>query len=152
MYTALLVIHSLLRWLVVIAGLLACVRSLSGWLGKRDWSPADARYGLIFMIAVDVQFLVGLVLYVFVSPITHAAFQNFGAAMHVNVLRFFAVEHTPFAVIALATVHIARVRARKVDGVARHRVAAIGFVFAMLIILAAIPWPFLPYGRPLLRL
>jgi hypothetical protein len=31
-----------------------------------------------------------------------------------------------------------------------HRTAAAWFGLALLVILAAIPWPFLPYGRPLL--
>ena len=39
MYSAFLVIHSLLRWFVVIAGLVVIARSIAGMMGGRDWRP-----------------------------------------------------------------------------------------------------------------
>jgi hypothetical protein len=54
-------------------------------------------------------------------------------------------------VIGLALVHIGRVRARKTDSLRRHRVAAIFFGLALLLIFASTPWPGSVHGRPLLR-
>jgi hypothetical protein len=99
----------------------------------------------------DVQFLLGLTLYVFLSPFTHAAFADLGAAMKNSGLRFWAVEHLVGMLIAIALVHVGRARARKTDSLRRHRVAATFFGLALVVLLGSIPWPGLPYGRPLLR-
>jgi hypothetical protein len=151
MYPTLLTFHSLLRWIVILAGLLAFIRAAAGASGRKSWTPADDRAGFWFSIALDVQFLVGLVLYFFLSPLTAAALNNFGGAMKDSTLRFFAVEHVFGMLIAIALVHIGRARARKADSFRRHKVAAIFFGLALIAILVAIPWPGTPNARPLVR-
>lgn len=150
-YATVLTIHSWLRWLVILFGLVAFVRAATGAVASRPWTPADDRAGAWFGRVLDVQFLLGLILYVFLSPFTHAAFADLGAAMKNSGLRFWVVEHFFGMVIALALVHIGRARARKTDSLRRHRVAAIFFALALVIILGSIPWPGTPYARPLLR-
>ena len=150
-YATVLTIHSWLRWLVILLGLIAFVRAATGAAASKPWTPADDRAGFWFSIALDVQFLLGFILYVFLSPFTHAAFADLGAAMKNPGLRFFAVEHMVGMLIAIALVHVGRARARKTDSLRRHRVTAIFFALALVVILASIPWPGLPYGRPLLR-
>jgi hypothetical protein len=73
MYTAVLALHSWLRWVVLLLGILAVVRGIAGASGRRRWTPADERAGLFFTIALDVQLLIGLLLYFVFSPITRAA-------------------------------------------------------------------------------
>jgi hypothetical protein len=150
-YAGVLVIHSWLRWLVILTGLVAFVRAATGAAGSKPWTPADDRAGFWFSIALDIQFLLGLILYVFLSPVTHAVFSDFAGAMKDSVQRFWAVEHIVGMFIGIALVHIGRARARKTDSLRRHRVAAIFFGLALVVILASIPWPNTPYGRPLLR-
>lgn len=152
MYATLLTVHSLVRWIVLLLALLALARAVTGWSGARRWTPADDRAGRMFTIAFDIQFLIGLVLYVFLSPITTAAFSNFGAVMGDTVARFWAVEHIFGMFVALALAHIGRARARKALGdPARHRTTAIFFGLSFLVMLATIPWPFMPAARPLFR-
>jgi hypothetical protein len=149
MYTTILAFHNILRWVVLLAGLFAAVRALQGWLGKRDWTPLDNQAGLIFTISMDVQLLLGLLLYFVLSPITKQAFTNFGAAMSNSALRFYAVEHFLTMLVAVVLAHVGRSRAKKaIDSTHKHRLAAIFFTLAMLAILAAIPWskPLLPTG------
>lgn len=149
MYEPLLALHSILRWFVILAGLAAVARAILGWTG-RPWTPSDDRGGLIFMIALDVQMLIGLALYLFFSPTLQAAVQNIGAAMRDSALRFFLVEHAFGMLIAITLVHIGRIRIRKkTAAAARHRSAAIFFGLALLIVLLSIPWPGMPAGRPL---
>lgn len=150
-YAGVLVIHSWLRWLVILTGLVAVVRAAAGAAGSKPWTPADDRAGFWFSIALDVQFLLGLILYVFLSPLTHAAFSDFASAMKDSVQRFWAVEHIVGMLIAIALVHVGRAKARKTDSLRRHKVAAGFFVLALVVILASVPWPSAPYGRPLLR-
>jgi len=119
---------------------------------RRAWTAGDDRAGQVFVGTLDLQLLIGLVLYFGLSPITRAAMQDFGAAMGNSMLRFWAVEHILGMVIAVALAHVGRVRVRKTtDPVRRHKLAAIFFGLALIAILATIPWPGMPAGRPLFR-
>jgi hypothetical protein len=149
MYPAFLMIHSVLRWLVVIAAVAAAGKALAGWLGKQPFTKLDDRLGLAFTILMDVQLLVGLVLYVFLSPLTQSAFQNMSAAMSDSTLRFFAVEHLAVMVVAVVLAHVGRALTRRAPEAGKHPRAALWYGLALLAILFAIPWPFYAYGRPL---
>ena len=150
MFSALLIAHSLMRWIVLLTGLAAAGRGIAGWGGKR-WTAADGRAGRFFVIALDIQFLLGLLLYVVFSPIVSLAMQNFGVAMRDPVQRFFLVEHALGMIVALALAHIGQSKIRKsTDEARRHRIAAVFFSLALLLILLSIPWPFMPAARPLL--
>lgn len=141
MYTGLLHTHNMLRWLVLIVIVLAVVLAVIGWLKKRNWTKKDNITGLVLTMFMDIQFLVGIILYAFVSPLTKAAFSDFGAAMKNSVLRFYAVEHILLMFIALVLVHIGRSKSKKaVAPWKKHRAAAIYYVIALVLILAAIPW------------
>jgi hypothetical protein len=150
MYTTILVIHSWLRWVVLLAGLIALARALTR--GGRPWTPADESAGKWFVTAIDAQFLLGAWLYFVLSPMTQLAFQDFGAAMRTSGIRFWAVEHLFGMVVGIALAHIGRTRIRKATTDARrHRLAAIFFGLALLAILSSIPWPGMPSARPLFR-
>lgn len=141
MYTGLLHTHNMFRWLVLIVIVLAVVFAFIGWFNKRDWNKKDNTTGLILTIFMDIQFLVGIILYAFVSPLTKAAFSDFGAAMKNSALRFYAVEHILLMVIALVLVHIGRSKSKKaVAPWKKHRVAAIYYGIALVLILVGIPW------------
>jgi hypothetical protein len=148
---AVLTLHSWIRWLVILTGLVAFGRAASGVSGRKPWRPSDDRAGFWFVMALDTQFLLGILLYAFFSPLTHAAFSDFGAAMKNSGLRFWAVEHAVGMIVGLVLAHVGRVRTRKTDSLRRHRVAAIFFGLALVAILASVPWPGTPNGRPLLR-
>ena len=88
MYDFALDLHSWLRWAALIGGLVATLAAFTGGAsGKAD------RWGLVFMITMDLQLLFGLALYLVLSPTTAAIFGDFGAAMRDPVARFWAVEH-----------------------------------------------------------
>ncbi len=148
MYAVVLFLHSWVRWIVVISAAVAVARAFYGWLGKRGWAKLDERLGLLFSTSLDVQMLLGLILYIFLSPITQAAFKNLGAAMSDVTLRFFTLEHFLYMLVAVVLGHVGRALSRKAtEPVAKHRMAAILFGLATLAILLAIPW-----SRPLFRL
>ena len=148
-------IHNFLRWLVVIAAVLALARAYRGWSGKREWTKMDDRAGILFTSLVDLQVLVGLILYLFLSNITRAAFSNLPAVGASPATAYFTIEHALAMLVAMACGHVGRSRSKKAITVqARFRAAAIWFSASVLVILLAIPWPFLGegIGRPLLRL
>ena len=152
MYPTVLLLHSWLRWAVVLLGLVATLRAIAGAMGGRTWLRSDERLNRIFVGVLDLQMLVGLVLYFVLSPISKAALSDFGSAMSEPAMRYWAVEHLFGMVVGLAFAHAGQARVRKTaDAVAKHRVAAVFFILALLAIAVSIPWPGTPNARPLLR-
>ena len=152
MYASALWLHSWLRWAVLLTGLVAWFRAISGKTARRPWTPQDELWGLLLTVSVDLQFLVGLVLYVFLSPITRLGLRNFGAAMQIPVARFFMVEHVIGMIAGIALVHVARVKIRKAtDPDRKHRLAMVLFGIALIVMIISIPWPGMPVARPLFR-
>ena len=152
MYASALWLHSWLRWAVLLAGLVAWLRAISGKTARRPWTPQDELWGLVLTISVDLQFVVGLVLYVFLSPITRLGIRNLAAAMQINVARFFTIEHVIGMIAGIALVHIARVKIRKAaDAERKHRLAMVLYGIALVLMIISIPWPGMPASRPLFR-
>ncbi len=152
MYSAILFLHSWLRWLVVGSAIVVVVFALRARAMGREYTRADDRWGLVFIVALDLQVTLGLTMYLFLSPFTRAGFQDPSAAMRSSVLRFFLIEHVVSMVLALVAAHVGRVRTRRASvSREKHQRAASGALIALLCVLVGIPWPFLPYARPLAR-
>ncbi|MEO9533930.1 MAG: hypothetical protein ABJG68_02960 [Crocinitomicaceae bacterium] len=130
--------HSGLRWIVLILLVFAIVKMISGWTGLKEFKAADKKIALFAMISYHMQFLIGLVLF-FVSSKT-ARPEGF---MGVKMLRFFNVEHSLMMVIAMVLITIGYSKAKKIEeDKKKFKTIAIFYTIALLIILAAIPWPF----------
>ncbi|SRR5712692_466363 len=143
MYTLVLALHSWIRWAAIALGLLA---TLAAFTNRAD------RWGLILMIVVDIQMLLGLLLYLALSPFTAAAMAGFRAALHNPQLRFWAVEHPASMIVATALVHVGRAATRSAKTPAAPRTRQIFcFGLATVLMVIATPWPGLANGRPLLR-
>ncbi len=148
MYLAILTVHSWIRWAALVCGIGATLAAVTDRSGRR----AD-RWGLFLMISVDIQMLLGLLLYFVLSPFTRVAFADFGMAMRNPALRFWAVEHATMMVLAVVIVHVTRVAARGARTPNGKRLRMIfGFGVATVAMLMATPWPGLPNGRPLFRI
>lgn len=141
MYTFLLAVHNLLRWVALFLGIFVIVRSVGGWLGSRAWSETDRKAGVFFTAAMDTQLLLGLLLYIFFSPLTKAALSDFGTAMRTDGLRFFALEHPFYMLLSLVFAHLGSILPKRLDEArAKHQRAAIFFILAGLTLLLGMPW------------
>ncbi|TKC97262.1 c-type cytochrome [Polyangium fumosum] len=153
LYPIVLTLHSWLRWIVLGLGLAAAVASARARARSGPYKHFHDRLGLFFVAALDLQITLGLVMYLWLSPMTHLAFQDPAGAMRSSALRFFLVEHAFSMVLALACAHVGRVRVRRSTSDAdKHKRAAWGAGLAVVCLLVGIPWPFMPYARPLARL
>ena len=153
MYTALIILHSWLRWVVVLLGLLAVYRAVSGRSSGRAWGTQDDSAGRFYTIFFDVQFLIGLLLYLFASPLVTMARQHMAESMANDVTRFWLVEHPFGMIVALALAHVGRGRVRKAQtDRSRFGRAAVFYGLSLLIALLTTPWPGLAHGRPLFHL
>jgi uncharacterized membrane protein YozB (DUF420 family) len=152
MYAALIFAHSWIRWVVLLLGLIAFVFAASGRFRRRPWTSRDEAAGRWFVIAVDIQVLLGLVLYLFFSSFTMPAWRNMADAMADAIIRFWAVEHLVGMLVATAVAHVGRRRIRKTtDPTRKHFAAAIFFGLALVLMLVSMPWPFSAAGRPVFR-
>jgi hypothetical protein len=150
MYSLVLALHSWIRWGVLAAGLFATFAAATDATGARR--ARSDRAGLAFVTLADIQLLLGILLYLVLSPFTKEALRDFGAAMHNPGLRFWAVEHSMTMLVAVILVHVGRVLARSAKTPASRRVRQmVCFGLATALMVIAIPWPGMTNGRPLLR-
>jgi len=119
----LITIHSWVRWLVLIAVVGAVA---IGWVRYRGGAAWDANPYRIAVMVVDVQVLLGILIWLFDSGWDDTL--------------FFKVIHPVFMLAALAVAHMALVMARKRADVRAHLVAGGGMLVSLVLIVMAIPW------------
>jgi hypothetical protein len=137
----------MIRWVVLILGVIVVVRALLGWFGKREWVNTDRKMGVFFASSIDVQLLLGLLLYLFFSPLTTNAWGDISTIMSNDGLRFFVIEHAFYMVLAVVFAHLGSVFSKRAsEATAKHRTAAIWYGLALIVILLGMPWmrPLLP--------
>ncbi|UCH24499.1 MAG: hypothetical protein JSV66_11125 [Trueperaceae bacterium] len=133
-------LHNLLRWIVVFGGVYALWTSLRGLISGGVWAPTDRRAGLIFTSSLNVQLVLGIVVYLF-SPLVRGAFGNMGAAMQDDHLRFFAVEHLVIMLLAVVSAQLGYSLARRAPtDRAKFVRSSIGYLIAALLLVYGIPW------------
>jgi hypothetical protein len=147
----LLLLHSLLRWVVLVLLLAAIVQSYSGMSSRRPFSNGDRKLGLFLMISAHTTLLLGLVLWFFGQFGLSLALDNgMGVVMKNAVMRYWVVEHFAGMLIAIALITVGRGVAKKnIPDATRFKRAFWLFLVALIIILATVPWPFRTgVGRP----
>ena len=152
MYTTILMLHSWLRWVALVAGVAATIAALRDTTAPPAAGRAD-RWGLILLITLDTQMLLGLLMYLAVSPTMTAIRENFAGSMKDPVARFWAVEHITMMMGAVILTHVGRVLARKsATADAKKMKLIICFGMATALMLLGTPWPGMKAGRALFRL
>ncbi|MEO8962137.1 MAG: hypothetical protein ABI325_09660 [Ginsengibacter sp.] len=137
----LLVLHSLIRWLILIFAFWTVFTAMSGLSSKRQYTIGDGRSNFFFMLGMDIQLLIGLILYFSLG--WFESLKNMGETMKDPMLRFFTVEHSIMMIIAWILVHAGRVSVKKaLTAQAKFKKTLIFFGIALLLILISIPWPF----------
>ena len=143
--------HNILRWLVVLFGLLSLFTGLRGLSGKRNFTDGDKRTAFFFLISCDLQLLIGLALYFTKGYFRNFSGGNMGAVMKDGIMRFWTVEHFIGMLIAIIIVHIGY------SGTKGSRPHAAKFrrlfwcsLIALILIALMVPWPFRApgIGRP----
>jgi hypothetical protein len=147
MYTGLLHLHSILRWVILLLLLIAFFKSLTA--GSRPFTGTDRKFGLFAMIACDLTLLIGLYMWIFGETwgLISVKDKGFAEVMKDPVGRFFAVEHIAGMIIAIALVHIGKAYAKKqIPDTVKHKRTALFYGLSLLIMLISIPWPFRAIG------
>lgn len=130
--------HSGLRWVVLLLLLVAIVSSLMKWQSKAMHKKSDNMLPMLAMAATHIQIVIGFILY-FISPKVsfHAGF------MKETATRFYSMEHILMMFIAAVVITIGYSRAkRQSNSGKKFKTVFVFYLIGLLIILAAIPWPF----------
>jgi hypothetical protein len=152
MYENALIAHNFMRWMALLLVLFAFVRALSGWMGDKPRNTLDRTAAMLAMIAVDLQFLIGLLMWFLWSPEVLAARENVSAAMKNSTLRYWLVEHPTFMVVAIAFVHLGKILANKAKAPrSQHSRAVLCFGIALALMVVGSPWPSSSVPRPWFR-
>jgi len=153
MDTGLVYLHNILRWIILILLLASIFTSLSKWQGKKSFTAGDAKLWLFTMISGHITLLLGLYQVLFgrfgIVSTTLPAGTNI---MKDSFYRFYWVEHPVSMIIAIVLITLGRRSAKmQVADNVKFKRAFWFFLVALLLILAAIPWPFREViGRPLI--
>lgn len=153
MYSTLLSLHSICRWLVLVSLLYAIYRGFQGWKKGAAFTTSDNILRHTTATVAHVQLLLGLWLY-FISPIVDYFLHNFKEAVHERDIRFFGMEHSLMMLIAVVLITMGSALAkRKEKDEEKFKTMAIWYLIGLLVIISSIPWPFSPFGaqRPYFR-
>lgn len=137
-------LHSTLRWAVIILALLTLVKSYVAMSKRKSWEAKDKKPALFFMISMDIQLLIGLILY-FTGAWGLKNIQNagMGTVMKDPVGRFYAVEHLVGMLLAVVCAHIAYAFTKKsIDDQVKYKKIFRFTLLSIILILLSIPWPF----------
>jgi hypothetical protein len=152
MYSILLSIHSLFRWLVLASLLFALCRAYKGWLSNLPFTKLDNTIRHTTATITHIQLILGITLY-FISPVVGYFLHNFSEAVHMREMRFFGIEHIVMMLTAITVITVGSVKTkRKNTNQEKFKTMAIWYSVGLFLILASIPWGILfLVHRPLLR-
>lgn len=152
MYTSLLTLHSIVRWIVLALLLYAIYKAFTGYFKQRAFSGSDNAARHYTATAAHIQLVIGMILY-FKSPVVKAYWKTKGGLLPFDYT-FFSLLHLVlmFSAIVVLTVGSAKAKREMTDR-KKFSTMLIWFVVALLLILIAIPWPFSPLvKRPYIRM
>lgn len=139
MYTGLVHLHSVNRYLLLIALFFVLYRAYNGWLRRERFEKLDNTASVSLLALTHLQLLIGLLLYFVYSQWTQPAFADMGAAMKNPWQRYFAVEHISVMLLAVVMVQLGRTFSKKkTDDTQKHRLLAIYNTIALLLIVLSL--------------
>jgi len=134
MYTGLLHLHNVLRWVILLLLIIALFQAMMKKEGIQKSS-------LWLLIAAHITFLLGLYQYFTSDVVGYTLIERvggFGNVMKDSFARFWVVEHITAMILAVALITIARRKAKALS----YNGAMWLYLIALIFILAAVPWPF----------
>lgn len=149
----LLMLHSLMRWLVLVSLLYAIYRAHRGYKNHTLFTQADNKVRHWTATIAHVQLLIGIIIYT-QSFTVKMLFKGLPSGGHVTEPVFFGIMHIALMLTAIVVITIgSAVAKRKILAADKFRTQFVYFTVALILIFIAIPWPFSPLAqRPFFRL
>lgn len=129
LYTILREAHSGWRYLVFLLLAIVIVKYVIGWLQKGQWTKLDRQLGLFTTIGVDIQLVLGLIVWGMLPM------QAYYDQLEAGFRRVQMMEHPAIMLVAIAVMHIGWIRGRKAPVDAnKFRNGALTFIVTGLLI------------------
>lgn len=137
MHQTLLFFHSFFRWFVLLGLLASIYRAFTGYRKVSVFSRTDHQVRHWTATMAHVQLMLGMMLY-FTGP---------------PKPMFFSSVHLPMMITSIVLITLGSAFSkRKLQDQDKYKTILIWYGIALLLILAAIPWPFSPLAqRPFIR-
>jgi hypothetical protein len=144
MQTGLVHLHNTLRWIILILLILSIVKAYTGWKSKSALSDSTKKLWLFTMVATHITLLLGL--YQWLAGrygMLTTSLPEGTSFMKDKFYRFYWLEHPLMMILAIVFITVGRRMAKSaVTDIVKHRKAFLFFLIGLILILAAIPWPF----------
>lgn len=141
-YTIILLVHSWLRWIVVVSLLYSLYRAYTGWFREKSFTNFDNTLRHSVATIAHIQLLFGLLLYG-ISPIISYFLSHFSETVHIREIRFFGLEHSVTMLLAIFVITLgSMISKRQNSDRLKFRTIAIWYTIAFILIIVAIPWEF----------
>lgn len=132
--------HSALRWVALVLLVLVVAKAWAGRSGNRPFTEGQKKLGLFTMVALHLQLVLGLLLYMMGGWIGMLGQEGTMTNSHT---RFFAVEHITIMLVAIVLGTLGHSLSKRARGdQAKNKKQALFFGLCLLLVLAGIPWPF----------
>jgi signal transduction histidine kinase len=134
MYQGLVHLHSALRWVILILLIICIVQAFTK-------NEKIAKTSLWLLISSHIMLLLGLFQYFSSDVVGFSMIDRlggFGNVMKDSFARFWVVEHISAMILAIVLITMARGRAKRL----KFGPAQWMYIIALILILAAVPWPF----------
>jgi len=133
------IFHSHNRNLILLLLSVVILFSILGLLLKKPWQKHQKIFNLLFLISMEIQFVLGLALYFIISDLGLKAFLNPAVnVMKEAAYRQIAVEHFILMFAAWIVMHIGYIKIKKSDN--KNATVLIYYGITLVLILLGIPW------------
>ncbi|UOY07786.1 hypothetical protein L0P88_04350 [Muricauda sp. SCSIO 64092] len=152
MYSTVLTLHSLFRWLVLLSLGFAIYRAYKGYTSKSPFSYLDNKVRHWTATIAHIQLILGILVYI-KSPIIQYYFSDFKNLVADWNLTFYGLFHFILMIGAIVLITIGSAKAkRKKTAREKFKTILVTYSIALILIFIAIPWPFSPLAnRPYIR-
>lgn len=142
MYSILLILHAIMRWLVVIGLIAAIGDAFHGYRTKRSFTTTDHVLRHWTTTFAHIQLVIGMVLYM-KSPIVQFFWKNPSEAIQHFDRPFYGLIHSITMLIGIVVLTIGSALAkRKQTDHEQFKAMLLWFGIAFILFFLAIPWPF----------
>ena len=89
-----LMLHSILRWVIIVVGFIALVKFLMGWVGKTEFAKMDRGLSAGFSGLIDLQVTLGFIYFLW-DGLANTGFPMFRIEHMITMLIAAVVAHLP---------------------------------------------------------
>lgn len=153
MFSTLLTLHSITRWIVLVFLLYSIYRALVGYTTNKAFSKIDNAFRHWTTTFAHIQLMIGMTLYT-QSAIVKYFWSNTKLAIRNLDLTFYSLIHIILMTTAIVLLTIgSAITKKQTNDKDKFKTMFVWFSIVLIIIFISIPWPFSPLSsRPNFRI